>query len=159
MSSILHVLLCAPLVKKISVAAQVAQDRALASQAESRDRKAAADQAKKAAAASAASFDRLAGRGGSNGRAGAEETKAGGGREEKAALSVGYQGSQDDVGSLLTDDELGYDDESNAGFYRASARAGSQLCSGHDACWWMGAEVLVADDLPTPAQKVVFFYF
>jgi hypothetical protein len=128
----------------------VAQDRALASKAESRDRQAA--QAK----ARGSSYGRVG--------AGAEETKAGGGGPGAAKPTAGgyaplqvagLRGSHDDAaGSQLTDDELDGDD-GHEGFYRASARAARELCSGSDACWWLGAEVLVADDLPTPAQKVL----
>lgn len=63
----------------------------------------------------------------------------------------GGGGGYQHVGGGDDDDEVEQDNES---FYRASAQAAGQFCAGNDACWWMGAEVLTADDLPTPAQKV-----
>lgn len=75
-----------------------------------------------------------------------EETKS----EPQLAVGSTKSGGYQSVGGGHDDE----DEQDNEIFYRASAQAAGQFCAGNDACWWMGAEVLTADDLPTPAQKV-----
>ena len=38
--------------------------------------------------------------------------------------------------------------------YQQAAIDAGQFCAESDDCWWVGAEALVADDMPTPMQKV-----
>ena len=63
-----------------------------------------------------------------------------------APIPPGRVGSET---SLLTEDE----EESRAAYYQQAAVDAGQLCAG-TPCWWVGGEALVADDLPTPLQKV-----
>eukprot|EP00614_Pseudopedinella_elastica_P010020 CAMPEP_0172590006 /NCGR_PEP_ID=MMETSP1068-20121228/8496_1 /TAXON_ID=35684 /ORGANISM="Pseudopedinella elastica, Strain CCMP716" /LENGTH=804 /DNA_ID=CAMNT_0013385687 /DNA_START=190 /DNA_END=2604 /DNA_ORIENTATION=- len=57
-------------------------------------------------------------------------------------------------GSELTDlDDM--EREAAMGYYEAQAALHpSGACTDNTQCWWLGAENLVADDLPTPTQKV-----